>query len=171
MNKCYLLEYLSLGQEVAHEENEGRMEKRVDLEYFMSDNIKNHWCMVVIKSRVAFSRFYFIFVCIFLLLALGTHCWARPFSKNLQQECGLSITGNTTASQHTYYLLPICSLAARGSHSQQAAPWRRVALKLLVWALLETGRRLTWEQTLMRTIIPAPGGATLKVTFTISGAH
>lgn len=34
-NKCYLLEHLSLGQEVAHEENEGRMEKRVDLEYFI----------------------------------------------------------------------------------------------------------------------------------------
>lgn len=103
---------------MAQEENQGRMEKRVDLDYFMSDSIKNHWCMVIMKSRLTFSQLYFIFVCKFLIdnaspYYLHLECTAGP---GLSAEAYGRSVGQTS---QTMPLLPntptdaspICALA------------------------------------------------------------
>lgn len=82
------------------------------MKYFISDSIENHWCMVIIISRLTFSQFYFIFVHIFLTdsisyclhlestVSISCPSWARIFSTCLQWQCRLG-AAECHCSTHT----------------------------------------------------------------------
>lgn len=184
--KFHLVEYLRVGQNGGTPRDSVQGGEEGWLKYFTSDRIQNHWCMMIIQSRLTLSQFYFIFVWKFLtdnaspyflhlFYTVSIRCpsWARPFSRNLWWECGLGVTDNATTpltppNQYWFLHHPVHWLPG-GCHSPQPAPAAPSGRAALESAGQEQSKRCILGADLSEDAqIPCTDGQLWNVIFTIS---
>lgn len=124
---------------------------------FISESIQNCWCTVIIRSRLTFAQFHFIFVCKFLIDLASPYC----LHCLIAVQCSCQLLGQDSLQKPTARMQTACfrqchcsthtslssfTVLCTGSTQQQTpvAPWRRAALR--------PGLGFAWIQEEMKSL-------------------